>query len=340
MWEERKIAQRIAIFNHPTATISFFTLYFFPPLLVLERIIISCASRLLVFLNFLFARRFWKETRLLNCYSRTSVCRKIKIGIRDVSVKIAQGRIKPRLDREITLDRSFELGELAGETGSEIRRMASKRANGTFSCNGCFHSHLRMNRDRGSWFERVIFSLATNGRRGVILFSFSAAKLSSKAKLVFDDASPIRSLTRGDKRPKERTGLAFVPSFNRAIYSHDRAKYLRRLRRGLLRYFPRGRADIPFVQHAAAHYRSIISAPVSSYSNHGGHNIGDISPPDRGGGFPRKIRFAFISRYAGTRWNLCRRGRYLVEGRTNSGYSRLVKTSKAGISSIFDRTFS
>lgn len=218
--------------------------------------------------------------------------------------------------------------------------MASKRANGTFSCNGCFHSHLRMNRDRGSWFERVIFSLATNGRRGVILFSFSAAKLSSKAKLVFDDASPIRSLTRGDKRPKERTGHAFVPSFNRAIYSHDRAKYLRRLRRGLLRYFPRGRADIPFVQHAAAHYRSIISAPVSSYSNHGGHNIGDISPPDRGGGFPRKIRFAFISRYAGTRWNLCRRGRYLVEGRTNSGYSRLVKTSKAGISSIFDRTFS
>lgn len=41
MWEERKIAQRIAIFNHPTATISFFTLYFFPPLLVLERIIIA-----------------------------------------------------------------------------------------------------------------------------------------------------------------------------------------------------------------------------------------------------------------------------------------------------------
>lgn len=41
MWEERKIAQRIAIFNHPTATISFFTLYFFPLLLVLERIIIA-----------------------------------------------------------------------------------------------------------------------------------------------------------------------------------------------------------------------------------------------------------------------------------------------------------
>lgn len=55
----------------------------------------------------------------MNCCSRTSVCRKIKIGIRDVSVKIAQGRIKPRLDREITLDRSNRIGRTCGR--NEIR---------------------------------------------------------------------------------------------------------------------------------------------------------------------------------------------------------------------------
>lgn len=190
-----------------------------------------------------------------------------------------------------------------------------------------------------SWFrfEHVIFSLPTDGRRRRNLVFVLRGETFLKAKLVFDDASPIRSLTRGDKRLKERTGLAFVPSFNRAIYSRDRAKiFTRRLRR-FLRYFP---PDIPFVRMLLPitfhYFGPCFLLFESRWAQH--HEeifllVRRISEKDQ-------VR-VYLAILGDTRWNFCRRGRYSIEGRTEvSRYSRLVKTWKAGISSIFDRTFS
>ena len=118
--------------------------------------------------------------------------------------------------------------------------------------------------------------------RGVILFSFSAAKLSSKAKLVFERRRIADSLVNSwrDKRPRrERTGLAFVPSFNRAIYSRDPCKIFTPPPTGiLLRYFFPGDGPISLLlfRFCPLPFHYFVS-PVSCYSNHHGGRD-DISP--------------------------------------------------------------
>lgn len=169
--------------------------------------------------------------------------------------------------------------------------------------------------------------------RGVILFSFSAAKLSSKAKLVFERRRIADSLVNSwrDKRPRrERTGLAFVPSFNRAIYSRDPCKIFTPPPTGiLLRYFfpEDGPISLLLFRFCPLPFHYFGPCFLLFESPRWARRYFSLE------GFPRKIRFAFISRYlAGTRWNFCRRGRYLVEGRGIRG------SSEAGISSIFVRS--